>query len=64
VSGRRGGCEVGGTLFLRCVWEIPGCCLLLHQIVEWCVLTLTQVGCRGEEMAEEMAAVTGVETGA
>jgi len=32
--------------------------------VEWCVLPLTQVGCRAEEMAEEMAAVTGVETGA
>jgi len=37
---------------------------LLRQIVEWCVLPLTQVGCRAEEMAEEMAAVTGVETGA
>ena len=28
------------------------------------MLPLTQVGCRSEEMAEEMAAVTGVETGA
>ena len=51
---------MGGALCLCCVWEIPGCCLLLRQIVEWCVLPLTQVGCR----SEEMAAVTGVETGA
>jgi len=54
---------VWGTLCLRCVRKIPGCCRLLRQIVEWCVLPLIQVGCRAEEMAEEMAVVTGVETG-
>ena len=43
-----------------CVGD-SGLLSLLRQIVEWCVLPLTQVGCRAEEMAEEMAAVTGVE---
>jgi len=42
-----------------CVGD-SGLLSLLRQIVEWCVLPLTQVGCR----AEEMAAVMGVETGA